>query len=1396
MRIGRLLSALALWCSTCSLVAAEAPSTVADDYVAIAQPLLQKYCHDCHAGEVTEAELDLAAFATDADVRKQPAVWVQIRDVLTTGDMPPKAAKQPSDAQRAQLLAWVRAMLAEEARKHAGDPGPVGLRRLDNSEYNYVLRDLTGLPSLDLTHEFPVDGAAGEGFTNVSSGQGMSPAMVQKYLDAAKRAAEHLELLPDGVRFSAATTQRDRTDEHLARIQAFYRRFTADGGGTAVNLQGVKFETNQGGVLPVERYLQATLEQREALQAGRTTVDAVAVERGLNPRYLAALWKVLSTDAAANGSQLGWLRSRWRQAGPGEAAAVAQWLAAGQEALWKFNPVGQIAPGGQPRRWMEPVSPLVGSRELRVELPAAADDVPLTLAAHDLADGAEHDIVLWERPRIEFTALQGEPPIPPVLLRDLRILTQRSRGLQATELPRTVEYLQALATAHRESKALPELAADLNLHPELLARWAAFTGIAGGGPPRIAGLFTQKNAQLHGYQALNGWGLAETPSLLANSSDEPIAISTLTVPPQGVTLHPSPTLEAFIAWRSPAAATFRLEGLVADADDKCGNGAAWRVEHHQPGTITTLAEGVIDNGGRAEIKPDVTLTVQAGDVIVLAIGPRDGNHTCDTTHVEFRLTAIEGEGRSWNLASEVVGRILEGNPLADAQGHPEVWHFGSRPLQAGGPSVLPAETAIARWRAAVTARDDAAASVTAAQLVEFLTTSTAEAIALPDQALRESLRSWTGPLRWITVAQQSEMIETDTTDDTTIGLDPARFGATPRGAAIDQADLCLPAPQRIELRIPRELCSRAALVTTAKLHSESGGEGSVQVTAAIGAAGDAGPWIGGPILIEPNSPAAQRWTESTAAFRDLLPRALCYARIVPVDEVVTLTLFFREDDHLRRLMLDDAQAAELDRLWDELLFVSEEPLKLVVALEQIREFATQDRPDLVTVFDPLKEPVGRRAEEFRQRQLAAEPRQLEAVIALADGAWRRPLSTAERETLQAFYTRLRGDEIPHAEAIRLTFARILTSAAFLFKVEQAPAGVAAAPVTDRELASRLSFFLWSSVPDASLLSAAEAGQLHDDAVLIDQTRRMLRDARVRRLAMHFACQWLHVRDFATAEEKNERLFPEFAGLRDSMAEEAVLFFEDLFRNDRSVLDILRADATFVNSELAAHYGVGDWPSAAATDGEPVIGGPEWRRVTGLRRGDRGGILGMASVLASQSGASRTSPILRGNWVYETVLGEKLPKPPPGVPQLPETVPSGLTERQLIEQHSSVDACARCHVKIDPYGFALEQFDAIGRRRPQLVNTRTVAADGTALEGLAGLREYLLTTRRDDFVRQFCRKLLGYALGREVQLSDEPLLDGMQSRLQAGDYRVSIAVEAIVTSPQFRRIRGADADGGE
>jgi hypothetical protein len=541
---------------------------------------------------------------------------------------------------------------------------------------------------------------------------------------------------------------------------------------------------------------------------------------------------------------------------------------------------------------------------------------------------------------------------------------------------------------------------------------------------------------------------------------------------------------------------------------------------------------------------------------------------------------------------------------------------------------------------------------------------------------------------------------------------------------------------------------------------------------------------GAPILASEGSAARKRLESACDDFRRLFPAALCYTTIVPNDEVVTLNLLYREDDQLVRLMLDENQKAELDRLWDELRYISQDALTMVDAFTQLMEYLTQDADP--KVFEPMRKPINDRAAAFRQLLIDSEPEHLSALVDFARRAYRRPLTGTETQELLALYGTLRAQDIPHEETIRLLVARVLVAPAFLYRVEKPVPGASQGPVSNWEQASRLSYFLWSSLPDAGLEQVAADGRLTDPDALVAQTQRMLRDPRTRRLATEFACQWLHIHDFDHLDEKSDQHFPTFIGLRGAMYEESIRFFTDLFQNDGSVLGILDADHTFLNEALAAHYGI------------PGVSGEEWRRVDGVKQFARGGILGQATTLSKQSGASRTSPILRGNWITEVLLGERLPRPPKNVPPLPadEAALEGLTVRQLVEKHTSDAKCSVCHQRIDPIGFALEGFDAIGRRREKdlgdrPINTQVKVMDGAEFADLDGLRTYLLTVRREAFLRQFCRKLLGYSLGREVQLSDEPLLADMQTELKARDYRVIAALELIVRSRQFREIRGRE-----
>lgn len=629
---------------------------------------------------------------------------------------------------------------------------------------------------------------------------------------------------------------------------------------------------------------------------------------------------------------------------------------------------------------------------------------------------------------------------------------------------------------------------------------------------------------------------------------------------------------------------------------------------------------------------------------------------------------------------------------------------------------------------------------------------------------------------------------------------PLRGWLTAGGQPLDADSVCVQAPSVITVHVPAELAGRL-LVTTARL-APKGLAGSVQTEVVAGI--PAAPSglrpsevlvklehvnIGAdkrtvsyrrPILVGEKSESRKRFAAAMEDFRRLFPAALCYTQIVPVDELLTLTLLYREDDHLTRLMLDADQVDRLDRLWDELRYVSHEPLRLVDVLDSLLE-TTIDHPQ-AGIFDNAVKSFNARADAFRKKLVASERLHVDALVEFTSQVWRRPLTKIEETDLRNLYGKLRELSLSHEEAFRLSLARIFVASPFLYRLEVPPEGADPAPVTDRELASRLSYFLWSSMPDDELRSVVASGALHEPGILIHQAQRMLKDGRVRRLATEFACQWLHIHDFDPLEQKSEKHFPKFVELRGAMYEESIRFLTDLFQTDGSLLSLLNADHTFVNGPLAEFYGI------------PGVEGATWQRAEGVQQQGRGGILAWATTLAKQSGATRTSPILRGNWISEVLLGEKLPKPPKNVPQLADVAPAGLTERQLIARHSQDAACAKCHARIDPFGFALEHFNGIGRWREKDVNglaidSQTTLPDGTQIDGLPGLRDYVLHQRRDEFLRQFCRKLLGYALGREIQLSDRPLVDTMLARLAASDYRFTAAVETIVLSQQFRMIRG-------
>ena len=399
---------------------------------------------------------------------------------------------------------------------------------------------------------------------------------------------------------------------------------------------------------------------------------------------------------------------------------------------------------------------------------------------------------------------------------------------------------------------------------------------------------------------------------------------------------------------------------------------------------------------------------------------------------------------------------------------------------------------------------------------------------------------------------------------------------------------------------------------------------------------------------------------------------------------------------------------------------------------------------------------------------------------LARRAYRRPVTDVDLERLMPFYDQGKA-EASFERGVQRAIERLLVSPEFLFRLERDPAAAAAGDVyrvSDLELASRLSFFLWSSIPDDELLDLAVGGQLRDPAVLDQQVRRMLANSRSEVLVTNFAEQWLFLRD-VDAKEPDTGFFPGFdENLRRAFRRETELFVGSVLRDDRSVLDLLTANHTFVNERLAKHYGI------------PHVYGSHFRRVE-LEDESRRGLLGQGSILTLTSYATRTSPVLRGKWILENLLASPPPPPPPDVPALDETTDDGRPRsmREAMEQHRANPVCASCHAQMDPLGFALENFDAIGRWR-DLSESRTpidatgTLPDGRQFEGPTGLRAELLRSP-DQFMHTITEKLLTYALGRAVEHFDAPTIREIVQNAERDDYRFMSIVLGIVNSTPFQ-----------
>jgi len=547
--------------------------------------------------------------------------------------------------------------------------------------------------------------------------------------------------------------------------------------------------------------------------------------------------------------------------------------------------------------------------------------------------------------------------------------------------------------------------------------------------------------------------------------------------------------------------------------------------------------------------------------------------------------------------------------------------------------------------------------------------------------------------------------------------------------------------------------------------------------------------------------------------------------------------YYRDDGPLYDLILDEAGRREIDALWKELDFISNAPVRQLSGFvwfertdtdfmlsEEFNHLRPEDQdlgskekfsnlrdlymakvraaapnPEYIASADIYFEELGTAIRWTEQARLEAESSHLESLLTFAERAYRRPLTGAEEEGLLQFYAKLRlEDQLSHEDAVRDAVVSVLVSPHFSYRVDLAEGPTSrigaydVVPLTGYALASRLSYFLWSSMPDEELLARAAANDLHRPEVLRAQVRRMLRDEKVSRMATEFAMNWLGVRRFDQFNSVGRDRFPMFTNeLRQAFFEEPIRFFTAVVREDRPVLDLLFANYTYVNQPLAEHYGMQ----------VPFRDSNEWVRVDNADEYGRGGLLPMAVFLTNYATGLRTSPVKRGHWLASKVLGQHIPAPPPNVPELPsdEADLGAMTLVQLMARHREDPSCASCHATFDHFGIVFEGYGAVGEVRTldfggRPVETLTAFPDGTERSGLDGLRRYLEAERQGDFVKNISRRLATYGLGRGLLLSDERLIQDMERALLRNGDRFSVLVETIVTSPQFLMKRMPEGPG--
>lgn len=640
------------------------------------------------------------------------------------------------------------------------------------------------------------------------------------------------------------------------------------------------------------------------------------------------------------------------------------------------------------------------------------------------------------------------------------------------------------------------------------------------------------------------------------------------------------------------------------------------------------------------------------------------------------------------------------------------------------------------------------------------------------------------------------------------------FGKGPNGEPIDEDSFVTAGESELVFEVPVPAGSRGfSLQIDGKATFAPDSDAVLRATISNGAE------RGRPssaLLAEPSGAGYKAWMAAVLKFGEVLPQ-ISHREPTPSDrdpipppynndynqperdEFHYTIKYTRADEFLVGNMLDDQARQQLEQGWADLktsfeyhdAFLRFVARKFAIDLGD-RRIANLDRAWIAALAAEPRQYVEQLKADYDRAaamELKAQPGHVDDAVEFAGRAWRRPLTPSEEGELRAFYRSLRDDsQLDHRKAIQALLSRILISPSFLYRIENPTEQAGVNPLSDWEIASRLSYFLWSSIPDQELRRAAAARELSEPANVRAQVKRMLADPKARRLSTEFFGQWLGFYRFDQYRGVDTGRFPEFTdGIKAAMYDEAVSFFEYVVRENRPIREILSADYAFLNKELATFYG-GDQEAVASSGAAELVKSAEGYQ--------RGGLVRLGAILTATSAPLRTSPVKRGDWLLRRVVGTPVPPPPANVPQIPKDEQgfAGKTVREQLAAHQSNPTCANCHSRIDPLGFPLEHYDSIGRWRQtysegQAIQDSGTLSDNTEIAGVDGLIAYL-EQNESQVIRTVAGKLLGYALGRTVLASDRPLLDQLSKT--GGEATFADLIAEIATSRQFRFKRVEDA----